>query len=719
MKTTYCQRSQAQPAKRFYVSPAGNDANPGTIDQPLATLAGARDKVRTVLDGQGDITVYFRQGVYTIEETVVFGLQDSGGENQTVTYSAYPNEAPVFSAGYIITNWQKLKHYPDAFPAKARGRVWVADLPQTRGGRWRFRVLFNGDKMLKRASSKAWVPVGEFSGEWVSMERRSVDEKSVLSFPKGALKNWDNLEDVEIRCWPAGYTMNILGLASVDEANGTARTTVPATYPILAWPWKEMDATEPLPSAWTENVIDVLDEPGEWVLNTKEGKLYLWPEGDSPGDRIVAPRLKEIVRVEGEVDEFGHTDMPVSYLVFRGLTFAHGDRDVWTKDDAGIQHDWEMYDKNSALLRFRGTQHCLVDECRFTNSGGTGLRFDLHSQHNRVQRSLFDYLGQAGIFICGYGPGTKDVSFQNEIVNNHIHHIGEVLKHGHGVIIWQSRENSVANNLIHDGPRKAISVSGVRASFFDTTRIPKDNRECSKQIRWDEIGGATGWDNTVSFLHNGNNIIKDNECYRMCGVGYDGGVINITGNAEGNVIRRNCVHDIVNPGPDACIRLDGNGRGTLITENIIYNSAPQGIKYNDANNNVENNILIDAGVDDGYKRAIRYGSHGTSPGRIMRNIVYFSDKRKHYFVSESNAKGYSGDYNLYYSAGDPCAGQEFLEQLRENGVDTHSVSADPLFMGFANRDFRLKPESAVFKSGFRQIDMGGIGLRDDFPERYR
>jgi hypothetical protein len=30
----------------LYVAPSGNDANPGTQDQPFATLTGARDAIR-------------------------------------------------------------------------------------------------------------------------------------------------------------------------------------------------------------------------------------------------------------------------------------------------------------------------------------------------------------------------------------------------------------------------------------------------------------------------------------------------------------------------------------------------------------------------------------------------------------------------------------------------------------------------------------------------
>jgi len=48
-----------------------------------------------------------------------------------------------------------------------------------------------------------------------------------------------------------------------------------------------------------ENVIDYLDEPGEWCVNTLEGKIYYWPEGGMPSEDIVAPQLMEYIRVGG------------------------------------------------------------------------------------------------------------------------------------------------------------------------------------------------------------------------------------------------------------------------------------------------------------------------------------------------------------------------------------------------------------------------------------
>jgi len=123
-------------SETFYVAPEGNDDNPGTLEAPLATLAGARNKVRTVLDGSGDITVYFRGGYYVLSETVVFGLQDSGASQQRITYRAYPGETPIFTSGKQVTGWTQIISSDPGFdflPSSTREKVFVVDIPEGLG----------------------------------------------------------------------------------------------------------------------------------------------------------------------------------------------------------------------------------------------------------------------------------------------------------------------------------------------------------------------------------------------------------------------------------------------------------------------------------------------------------------------------------------------------------------------------------------------------------
>jgi len=474
------------------------------------------------------------------------------------------------------------------------------------------------------------------------------------------------------------------------------------------------------------------DEPGEWVLNTHEGRLYLWPRGnkDIPPENVIAPLLVELIRVEGLVDLQGLIDTPVINLVFRGLTFSHGDRYVLDADDIGIQHDYEMYDKSTALLRFRASEHCLVDECHFTTSGGTGLRFDLHSQYNRVQRCLLDHLGGSGIVICGYGPGVKDVSHHNEVINNHIHDLGEIYWQSHGIIIWQSSENLIAHNLIHDMPRKAIMCAAVRERFFDPAF--KDNRECSRQIRWNEVGGARGFDYVIPFLHVRNNIIEKNIIYRILNKGGDGGGINLTGIGEGNIVRQNIIHDILNAVADAAIRLDGYAQGTLIAENIIYNCAIPAINPGDRENYIENNIMVDVSTRRWPNQSGAFMFGRRARGRFQRNIVYNSSDSVKFLLNMRGAilDQFEADFNIFYSAGNPAGSVAFVEELKRQARDQelpsgkmikhqHTISADPLFIDLAKKDFRLRPDSPAWKLGFKPINISDIGLSADFPERYR
>ena len=40
----------------------------------------------------------------------MFGLEDSGDGDSTITYAAYPGEKPVFSSGQEIKGWKKAKN---------------------------------------------------------------------------------------------------------------------------------------------------------------------------------------------------------------------------------------------------------------------------------------------------------------------------------------------------------------------------------------------------------------------------------------------------------------------------------------------------------------------------------------------------------------------------------------------------------------------------------
>jgi parallel beta-helix repeat protein len=691
----------------FYMSPEGSDRWSGTLsepnvqgtDGPFATLERARDAVRILKKKKSaDIEVLIREGTYPLDQTVVFGLEDGGQGNQMISYAAYPGETPVFSSGEEIKNWQKASTMLPGLPKEARGKVWEAKVSD------HFLTLYDEEGMLPRARSAGFI----------TLEGGGRDR---LHFPEGRLKDWSNVEDVEIVVRPHhAWIVNILPLVSVDEKKQIANTSIASTYAMNVLHF--LKETE---NCWVENVLDELDEPGEWALNTKEGKVYLWPRGKTP---IKFPRLIEYIRVEGDIDMMGPKDDPVRNICFRGLTFMHGDRYTVAEDDAGIQHDWDFLDKANALVRLRGTENCTVERCHFAQSGSSAIRVDLHGQNTTISGNHIEYMGAAGIVLAGYGPGTKDVSKNNLIYNNHVHHTGRIYSHSAGILVWQSGENRVANNLVHNTPYTGIILSGCMTDFFN-----KRGRELGRTLRLEEIGDLPKKptiEDVRPFLHSHDNLIEYNEIHHAMEMLGDGNAFYIRGAGAGNIFRRNYVHHLVAPMIMQCaIRTDGGQMDTLFAENLIYKCTSQGIMMK-LNTRVENNIVADViAPPRGYYLSVREGP--LTGGTIQRNIFYSSGKEC-VFIDELEAKGGTSedrrgrtvarakdadtDFNIYFCAADLSLGKEMLKKQRADGVDKNSLAVDPLFVDPEKGDFRFKPNSPALKMGIVPFDMSMVGLRD-------
>jgi hypothetical protein len=449
----------------IYVSLQGNDRNSGSLTEPLATLEGAKLRVREIKQihlGE-NITVFLREGYHQLDQTFTIGLEDGGDGKSSITYSGYP------------------------------------------------------------------------------------DEKAIVG---------------------SGTKLNILKLASVDADSNKAMTLIPSTYPMRkVWEYRRIN-----PNLWLENAIDFLDKPGEWVVDTHKRKIWYWPKNGKPGDDIRIPKLGTLIKVAGKTDIPRPIDIPVKGVVFKNLTFMHADRVLWDDEEKGIQHDWEMEDKENALIRFRGAENCKVVNCEFTQSGGNALRLDYYCQNIEITGNEINNLGQSAVMCIGYGPGTKDVNKNNRITNNHIHHCGQIYWHSQMIFLWQSGNNYVANNFIHDVPRKAVGIVGPRLGHF-TSKTSSAPHEYWKTIRWEEVK-ETGRDHNfyLPFLHARNNLVENNEIRNPMFLLGDGAVVNISGAGIGNVVRHNLIYDMNNKLAASALRSDDSQTGSVFEDNIVFRS---------------------------------------------------------------------------------------------------------------------------------------------------
>ncbi len=728
----------ATPARsmELYLAPGGNDANPGAADRPLATLRGARDCVRRLLtaDRNRDITVLVRGGVYRLEEPLVFSLEDGAAPGHSVTYAAAPGETPILTSGLPIRNWRRPGDPPPGLPETARGEVWVADVSAVRDAMaahasasptrverpaWPFRTLYDGERRLLRARGEGFSPTQSATGA-------GGPDRQTVHFAGQVLRNWPDLRHAELAIVPCYYwTMNLLPLAAVDEAAGTATTTVPATYNM------GRNGMPDRAAAWVENVIAVLDQPGEWVLDPDRALLYYWLPGDGPGEGIVAPVLTELVRVEGRIDDAGPADAPVRGLVFRGLTFTQGDRLPWHGGTGwGLQHDWEVFDSPTALLRFRGAEDCAVEDCHFAHSSHTAIRCDLHCRDLRIVGNHIERMGGAGIVLAGYGPGTKDVSHGNTVVNNYLHHTGELYLGYPGIFVWQSGGNQIAHNHLHSMPYTGLVVSG---------RIGWDRSgkaECSRTVRWQELDPILGaerrartWQEREPYLHGRNNVIARNDIHHVMEALGDGNCIYISGTGGGNRVCENYCHDCSGRYMNAAIRCDDDQHGTTIEGNIVCRTRgyAEGV-ISKGRNDIVGNLLVDLRPDQHHRGYIVFPYGDPQGSRVERNILYATRTDvKPYFEGAGRRPGDPApllrstlaDYNLYFNTADPDWATALLAEQRGYGIEQHSVQADPQFVDAGAADFRLREGSPAPTLGIQTpVSVAAIGLEPPYRTRH-
>ena len=722
-------------AMDIHVSVDGDAQADGSLAKPYGSLPAAVEAVRALrkAGNKEPAVIVLREGRHQLNQTLVLGLEDGSPSNSNaatlpkygagessgpayLTFAAYPGENPVVSAGVSVTGWQRLEAAPSELPAQAAGKVWVADMPT---GLKRFYTLYDAQGRLNRARDDGFLPT------------KNGDSRT-LHFPEGALKNWDNLEDVEIQVRPSrAWVINMLPLASVDEANGVAQTSVSATYGMGALPpYLLAIMGESAASVWVENVLEELDEPGEWVLNTKTRKIYLWPSNPAPNGSprgILAPATTELIRIEGQIDYDGPTDTPVRGIAFSGLTFSHADRWAWTSDETrvgwGMQHDWDMFDRPTALLRFRGAEDCRVTACRFIYSGGTGLRLDLHAQRNRIVDCELAHLGEAGILLAGYGPGTKDVNHHNDIINNTIHHFSEITWHSPGLWAWQSGHNRIAHNELHHSGYSAVLITtrvspgrGLNGEGGRTVRRHEIAQDSGARVR----GGYESWKRREKFNHSRHNLFEYNEISHSVQLLSDGNGIYISGTGTGNIIRYNYLHHNQAPSLPAAIRCDDDQHETLIYGNVLYKNRGHaaGIASKGVNDIINNFIVDQAAVPRlGY---ISFEWAPVTGSKVERNIVIshpeggkaYAERLRRGARAEDGPKLVETDMdkNLYYHPTDSHWMDEHLLKMQAVGQEKASLFGDPLFVDPAGGDFSFRPGSPALALGIEPLDTAKMGL---------
>ena len=520
----------------FFVALAGSDTNSGTKDQPFATIAKARDAVRQLIAAglKSDITVHLRDGTYRLSQTLSFGPEDSGNEQHSISYAAFPGETVVISGGRPISGWKK-----------GPGEVWMATVAGVKEGQWSFRHLFVKDRRAVRARTP--------NQEVLDWQLKGADlaadlSRYTLTLPSGLLGNWSNPTDIEIMVI-GNWETNRLPVKSIERDAGVV---------VLAPPHAQgHEAIRPGPDRWCyfENAPEMLDQPGEWYLDRTTGELRYWPLADEnlATAEVVAPVIQRLVEVKGTPEH------PVRNLHFRGLRFVHAGLTLPDGGYLGIQachcttgKTWtEKWGRVPAAIRWDYVEQSSLEDGELAHLGGCGVELVTSCHDNLIQGNHIHDVSGNGVMLGG-PTGEVEVPKRNRISNNHVQACGVEYYGAVGIWVGFAQQAVIAHNLVHELPYSGISIG------WQWNPQPTPCKEI-----------------TVEYNH-----VYD-VMNRLC----DGGCIYSLGFQPGTVIRGNHLHDVhrsryAQGAPNNGMFIDEGSKGFLFEQNVIYNTAAELVRFN-------------------------------------------------------------------------------------------------------------------------------------------
>ena len=130
-----------------------------------------------------------------------------------------------------------------------------------------------------------------------------------------------------------------------------------------------------------ENVLEELDRPGEWCLDSEEGKLYFWPpQGSIEGLEVVAPKLDRLVALER-----------TSYVTLRGFTLTEtidgDDLHPGSVEGLGAMFSMQGTKYCGEAIHLNRAEWCRIENNRVYATGGNGIYLRGYNARNLIRHN--------------------------------------------------------------------------------------------------------------------------------------------------------------------------------------------------------------------------------------------------------------------------------------------------------------------------------------------
>jgi len=679
-------------AAEFYVAPAGDDSNAGSKDSPFASLERARDAVRDLRSREAQpkegITIWIEGGDYLRTNSLELVTADSGSPEAPVSWRAVPGQTVRLIGGRQLDGFRPVvdTNVLGRLHESARSHVLAIDLGKA--------GITNLGEMNSRGFGRPTVPSHcelFYGGKPMTLARWPNEGKweEIAGFPEdksqpddhggkvGKLedgffyngdrpKDWRETADIWVHgYWSWDWANSYERVVSLDKEKNWVKTAAP--FGLYGFRKGQR--------YYFLNVLEELDESGEWYLDRSTNILYFWP----PDERLKGAKAPEVcLSLSAE-----------SLLRFKQVSHVRMERLI-------------LEATRGSAVEIKGGTNNLIVGCTILNIGNWGVRIEGGSRHGVRSCDISD-TGDGGVSLGG--GNRQDLTPGGHFVENcHFQRQGRWSKCYVPAILIGGVGHRASHNFIHDHPHCAILFSG-------NDHLLEYNEIHHIALETGDVGAIyAGRDYTFR-----GNRIRYNYIHHTGGVGMGSMGVYMDDCVSGTEIFGNIFYKVQRAA------FLGGGRDHQVVNNIFVecNHAVEldgrGLDKSPVWHN-----MVDKTMRESLTQAPLqlYREHYPA----MKNLDTYYGTPGGTAITGAEFKGVPPEGNVVLK--NICVGKwlnvSWNASVSMLKLESNLTNAAPGFVAQPNdsspaTDFRLDRDSAAFKLGFEQVPAEKMGLyRDQF-----
>jgi len=707
----------------IYLSNSGNDNLDGSLPVinkeknkgPFKTLNRLKEEIIKICNNENNISfnIIFKGGIYNIEKTFKIDSNLTKNKNVKIVFKNYKNDTVRFSGGIIVSNFTKIDDQSilKRLNPKLINKIIVANLKPYNINEYgtppyRFDVLYKGQFMpVSRYPNTGWVNIYDVPQTGDSLYNKG-DHKVIkngkfagkhygkFSYSDNRPSNWLNKKDI----WMHGYWVWDWkdDFQLIDKIDTIKKEIYPAK-PFHHYGYEKGQRY------YYFNILEELDQPGEWYFDKENELLYFYPPNEIAfGDVMLSILNQPMFLIENS-----------SNIKFEKIIFECS---------------------KTRVIDIVSGNNNIIAGCTIRSIGAdTAIVIRGGSNNGVLSCDIYD-VGATGIAING-GDKITLTPGNNFAINNHITRFANKIRAFSAAIYIRGVGNIASHNKIHNAP-----FSGLQ--YYGNDHLLEYNEIFDIAHEAGDVGGMnTGADYTdmgtkirFNYFHNihgpgegncravyldlpgSNTTIFGNIFFDVdMGVFFNSGRDN---KVENNIFIK-CNPSVNNYNwPHKNYFYEGGA--WKIWEKMMqfkYNEPPYSVKYPVIKSYYDSGS-VGLPINNIYRFNVSYGgsfmdlSEDIPLNRIVIENNLICDSVILNLVKKwtIDIDPYAIPYTKTYTQND----KDMVRYFENNG--NKILKGNPGFVNYDKNDFRLKKSSIAYKLGFKPIPVNRIGL---YKDRYR